>query len=224
MEEKKKETEVSFLKQNNQDNRSQEKVTNSEVTKQVVEKKDTADKQEKFHWTWKNLFFSFLWLAPILILIDQLSKWAVVNALNAKAGASIEVIPHFFYLTLTFNQGSSFGMGANVSWMRFIFIAISWLASGAIAWYWIKNLKRHDTWIDVILSLCLSGALGNAIDRTFYWEGTVGFSGVIDFFQFYIFGYNNDSFAIFNVADSLLIIGIVLLMIVMVVREVKKRK
>lgn len=185
-----------------------------------------AEKPAKtpWKWSWKNFLLSFLWLVPLLILIDQLTKWGMVNAVNGREYASIEVISHFFYLTLTFNKGSSFGMGSDVPWMRYVFIVISWAASAAIIWYWVKSLKRQDVWLDVILALCLSGAIGNAIDRTFYWEGTVGFSGVIDFFQFYIFGYDNASFAIFNVADALLVVGIALLIAVTLIRELRKHK
>lgn len=183
-------------------------------------------KKEKFVWNWKSFLMSFLWLPILLIAIDQISKWAVVNALKDVPGRSLEVIPHFFYITLTFNKGSSFGMGGDVSWMRYVFIVISWLASGLILFYWIKNLSKKDTFIDVLLAFCLAGAIGNGIDRTFYWEGTTGFSGVVDFFQFYIFGYGEgkSSFAIFNVADMYLTCAVAVLIVLLLVREIKASK
>ncbi len=188
-----------------------------------TEKKPLFEKKEaKFEWTLKNIFFSFLWLAPLLIVIDQVSKWAVVNAFNKIEGSSFVVIPEFFSIRLQYNQGSSFSLGADIPWMRFVFIAISWGASAGMIWYWIKNLKKKDVLIDAILALCLAGALGNAIDRTFYWEPVVGFSGVVDFLSFKLFGFYN--FAVFNVADACLVVGVFALLIVVFVRDIMESK
>ena len=188
-----------------------------------TEKKPLFEKKEaKFEWTLKNIFFSFLWLAPLLIIIDQVTKWAVVNAFNGVEGSSFVVIPEFFKIKLQYNKGSSFSLGADIEWMRFVFIAISWGASAFMIWYWIKNLKRKDALIDVVLALCLAGALGNAIDRTFYWEPVVGFSGVVDFLSFKLFGFYN--FAVFNVADACLVVGVFALLIVVFVRDIVESK
>lgn len=189
-----------------------------ETKKPLFEKR-----KEKFVWTWKSFFLSFLWLPILLIAIDQGSKWAVVKAMEEVPSKSIEVINHFFYITLTYNQGSSFGMGGSIPWMRYVFIVISWAASVAILFYWIRNLHKKDRFIDVLLAFCLAGAIGNGIDRTFYWKETVGFSGVVDFLQFYIFGYGEgqSSFAIFNVADMYLTCAVIVLIVLLLVREVK---
>lgn len=196
-----------------------------------AKKEETIKKEKKFAWNWKSFFFSFLWLSVLVIALDLISKWAIVNFFRANPSVkenphissnSIEVIPNFFYLTLSFNKGSSFGMGDNVSWARYIFIVVSWVASIAIAIYWYKNLNKNDHIVDCILMLALGGALGNAIDRTFYWDNVVGFSGVVDFFQFYIFGFNNDSFAIFNVADAALVVAMVMVVVVLIVRSIKE--
>lgn len=196
-----------------------------------AKKEETIKKEKKFTWNWKSFFFSFLWLLVLVIALDLISKWAIVNFFRANPNVkenphissnSIEVIPNFFYLTLSFNKGSSFGMGDNVSWARYIFIVVSWVASIAIAIYWYKNLNKNDHIVDCILMLALGGALGNAIDRTFYWDNVVGFSGVVDFFQFYIFGFDNDSFAIFNVADAALVVAMVMVIVVLIVRSIKE--
>ncbi len=196
-----------------------------------AKKEETIKKEKKFTWNWKSFFFSFLWLSVLVIALDLISKWAIVNFFRANPSVkenphissnSIEVIPNFFYLTLSFNKGSSFGMGDNISWARYVFIVVSWVASIAIAIYWYKNLNKNDHIVDCILMLALGGALGNAIDRTFYWDNVVGFSGVVDFFQFYIFGFNNDSFAIFNVADAALVVAMVMVIVVLIVRSIKE--
>ena len=188
-----------------------------------TEKKPLFEKKEaKFEWTFKNIFFSFLWLAPLLIIIDQVTKWAVVNAFDKRAGSSFVVIPDFFTIKLQYNQGSSFSLGANIPWMRFVFIAISWIASAGIIFYWIKYLKKKDVLVDVVFALCLAGALGNAIDRTFYWEPVVGFSGVVDFLAFRLFGFYD--FAVFNVADACLVVGVIMFVVIVIVRDIIEAK
>ncbi len=192
---------------------------------------DTIKKETKFKWTAKSFLLSFVWVAVLVIAIDLATKWGVVNFFKANPDVkqnphintnSIEVIPHFFYLTLSYNKGSSFGMGSDVTWARYVFIIISWVASAGIGYYWYKNLNKNDHLIDCALMLALGGALGNAIDRTFYWPNVVGFSGVVDMFQFYIFGFNNDSFAIFNVADAALVVAVVIFLVVLIVRSIKE--
>ena len=193
------------------------------VTSEESEKKPLFEKKEaKFEWNLKNIFFSFLWLAPLLIIIDQVTKWAVVNAFDKQAGSSFVVIPNFFTIKLQYNQGSSFSLGANIPWMRFVFIAISWIASAGIIFYWIKYLKKKDVLVDVVFALCLAGALGNAIDRTFYWEPVVGFSGVVDFLAFRLFGFYD--FAVFNIADACLVVGVLMFVIIVIVRDILEAK
>lgn len=202
-----------------------------EETSKKEAKVETIKKEEKFKWNFKSFLLSFAWLAIIVIAIDLATKWGIVNYFKANpevkqnpniTSNSLEVIPHFFYLTLSYNKGSSFGMGSDVTWARYLFIAISWVASIGIAVYWFKNLNKKDHWIDCALMLALGGALGNAIDRTFYWPSITGFSGVVDMFQFYIFGFDHDSFAIFNVADAALVVAVCIFVVLLIVRSIKE--
>jgi len=198
---------------------------NEEKTEKEEEKPPLFAKKEEGKKKGPFLYF-LAWLPLLLVAIDQMSKWLVVKYVSPLIPSSVEVIPHFFYITLTYNKGSSFGMGGDIPWMRYVFIVISWAASAGMLVYGIRNWRKKDTFIDVLLSFCLAGAVGNGIDRTFYWEGTVGFSGVIDFFQFYIFGYGEgkSSFAIFNVADMYLTCAIAVLIVLLIYREVKADK
>lgn len=181
-----------------------------------------AKKEKEWKWNLKTIFFTFFWLAPLLIIIDQATKWSVVNAFSKAAGNSVTIIPDFFFITLTYNKGSSFGMGSEVPFMRFVFIAISWIASTVMIYFWVKNIKKYNVWIDVIFALCVGGALGNAIDRTFYWNATVGFEGVIDFLHFRFF--ETYDFAIFNFADACLSVGVVLLLVYYLVVDIIEKK
>jgi lipoprotein signal peptidase len=70
--------------------------------------------------------------------------------------------------------------------------------------------------------LCFAGALGNAIDRTFYWPNITGFSGVVDFLSFQ-FG-DWVPFGSFNVADSCLVVGCLMAAITLIVRAIKEKK
>ena len=165
----------------------------------------------------------------MLFLLDLISKWVVENCLEV--GQMVTVIPNFFYLTKSYNTGAAFSLGAN--WGvggRILGIAISVLMSGAILWYWIVNNKKIHNLERVCLMLLSSGAVGNLIDRAFYWEGTTGFNGVIDFLQFYLGGGPSapnsalNPFATFNVADACLTIGVVLLIVALVIDAIKNNK
>lgn len=167
--------------------------------------------------------------AFLLFLLDLISKWVVENCLEV--GQMVTVIPNFFYFTKSYNTGAAFSLGAN--WGvggRILGIAISVLMSGAILWYWIVNNKKIHNLERVCLMLLSSGAVGNLIDRAFYWEGTTGFNGVIDFLQFYLGGGPGapnsalNPFATFNVADACLTIGVVLLIVALVIDTIKNSK
>ena len=170
----------------------------------------------------KKIFRSYIWLFVLLFALDVLSKWLVVGALKSE-GNSIEVIKDFFYITLSFNTGSAFSLGAGNMAMRIVFIVISWLMSIGISFYYIRHYKKEDLWMNAVYAMLLAGALGNLIDRTFYWEETVGFTGVIDFLQFYIFGRNANPFATFNIADASLVVGVAIAIVVVIVRLIKEK-
>ena len=201
-----------------------------EQEKQEVQKTETESEEIGFFkkyftfnlkWSWKGFFFSFAWLAVLLFVIDIVSKWAVVNAAKGVEGEIATVIPNFFHISFAINPGSAFGLGADQAWARYLFIVISWVGSLAITYYWLRTIHKHDYLVNSIFAMCLAGALGNAIDRTFYWQSTVGFSGVVDFFDFEFWGWH---FATFNFADACLVVGVALALLVMVVRMIKERK
>ncbi len=180
---------------------------------------------KEWKFTPKAFFFSFAWLGLLLFLVDLASKWAVQLTLApGNQGGEVFVIPDFFSLYLTYNEGSAFGLGDSAAWARILFIIISWIASILIPLFHWHYLRKEDPWINAVFALCFAGAAGNLIDRTFYWPETTGFSGVIDFFCFYINGPDKAPFAIFNVADACLTVGIALLLIVFLVRFIKEER
>ena len=165
--------------------------------------------------------------AAVLVGIDLLTKWIAQN--NLTPNQRVEVIPNFLYWTLSYNTKIAFSLGIDGVGGRILNIAISLVMSVAIPWYWIAHDKKWGNFARVIAMLIFAGALGNLIDRSFYWSATTGFDGVIDFVQFYLGGGPGkptsfvNPFATFNLADAFLVIGVILMIIYIIIDAVKNR-
>ncbi|MCO7128113.1 signal peptidase II [Sporolactobacillus shoreicorticis] len=136
-------------------------------------------------------------LALIVLLIDQLSKYLVVH--NMALGESTPIIPGFFYWTSVRNNGAAWSMLEG----QFIFFFIITVIVLAVVVYYMQKLGRKQPLLGISLGIIMGGTLGNFVDRLFRGE-------VVDFIHFYIVRY---SFPVFNLADSSLFIGVVLLII-----------
>lgn len=137
-----------------------------------------------------------LWVAAVVIILDQLSKLWVLNSFVP--GESIAVTP-FFNLVLVFNPGAAFSFLADhAGWQRWFFTIIALSISGWIVWQ-LRTL-RPGTLYSLGLALIMGGALGNLIDRL--WLGMV-----IDFIDLHAAGWH---WPAFNVADSAVCVGAVL--------------
>jgi signal peptidase II len=146
-------------------------------------------------------------IAIFIILIDQVTKWLIVTKMHL--GESIPVINDILYITSHRNRGAAWGILQGQMWL---FYVITVIVIVAIVYYIQKEAKGK--WLlGVSLAFMLGGAIGNFIDRLFRKE-------VVDFIHTYIFNYN---FPVFNIADSALVIGVVLLMIQML-RDEKEAK
>lgn len=173
---------------------------------------------EKFKFYIKWFLTSLIWLFPLLLILDIVTKWSFNNALvigiNSQGQAisnSITVIPNFFYFEVLYNKGAAWG---SFSGKKALLVTISLVASLLIGGYLIWKWKKLSRFTKVCLLLCLSGAVGNFIDRAFYKEG------VIDFIQFQ---FGNYVFPTFNLADSYLVIGVILFIISTFVDEFKEK-
>ena len=163
----------------------------------------------------KKFFDSIIWLMIIIFVLDFATKWIV--QLNLKD--DIILIPGFLKITLTHNLGASFGMGnGGEPFMRALWITISVVMSAGLIFYYIKSFKKNSKLYNIAFALMIAGALGNAVDRIFYWEALVGFDGVIDWISFTFGSYN---FPVFNIADSSLVIGVILLLVLLIIEMVK---
>jgi signal peptidase II len=140
---------------------------------------------------------TWLTLAGVIIVLDQISKWIVLGALQP--GDSLYVAP-FFNWVLTFNSGAAFSFLSDAGgWQRWFFTV---LALGVSVWI-VSMLRRHTSEfrLSLALTLVLGGALGNVIDR-------IRFGAVVDFIQWHVAGYY---WPAFNVADSAITVGAILL-------------
>ena len=140
----------------------------------------------------------FWWLMLLLLVADQVTKQIVIQ--NMQLFDSISVLP-FFNFTYVRNYGAAFSFLSDAGgWQRWFFTLIAVVVSIVIA-VWLAKLPRQQVKLSLALSLVLAGAIGNLIDRSVY-----GY--VIDFFHLF---YKNWHYPAFNVADSAICIGAVLL-------------
>jgi len=141
-----------------------------------------------------------LWLAlsAAVIILDQASKAWLMSAF--RLGESVTVT-RFFDLVFVFNRGAAFSFLSSASgWQRWFFVALALVISA-----WILTLMRrhaHERLQPLALALVLGGALGNVIDRLIH-------GAVVDFLYFHI---DRHYWPAFNVADSAISIGVVLML------------
>lgn len=147
-------------------------------------------------------------IAIFVILLDQFTKWLIVN--NMFLGESITIIDHVLYITSHRNRGSAWGILQGQMWL---FYVITIVVIVGIMFY-LHKAARGKMLLGVSLALMLGGAIGNFIDRVLRKE-------VVDFIHTYIFSYN---FPVFNIADSALVIGVILLMIQMLLDERRSKE
>jgi len=137
-------------------------------------------------------------IAAAVLALDQLTKVAAASWLVLHE--PVPVLP-FFNLTLIHNTGAAFGFLSWASgWQNLFFIVVAAVACVVIM-VMLRRTGAGDPWLATTLSLILGGAAGNLIDRLIY-----GY--VIDFADFFIGTWH---WPAFNVADSAISIGAVLL-------------
>lgn len=147
-------------------------------------------------------------IALVIIGLDQLSKWVVVK--NMELYEQIPVIENFFYITSHRNKGAAWGILQDQ--MIFFYLITAVVVVGIV--FYMQKYGQNNPLLSISLSLVLGGAIGNFIDRLLRQE-------VVDFLDFMIFQYD---YPIFNIADSALFVGVILVLISAFVDEKKKGK
>ena len=148
-----------------------------------------------------------LFVSAILVLADQFSKTIVVKTMSLYE--SIPVIQNFFHFTYITNDGMAFGI--NFPFGYYIFTSVSILLTLFLFWY-LWSVRTHSIVIRLGISFIIAGAIGNLIDRIFL-------GAVIDFLDFMI---GNFHWYVFNLADSYVTVGMVLVLIDSVILEKKR--
>jgi signal peptidase II len=143
--------------------------------------------------TLKNRLF---WIAAFTaFFLDQLTKYWVVQTF--KLGETLPLIPGVFHFTYVTNTGAAFSLlSGKVEWLRWLSLGVSLVLIGLALLGPVLN-----RWDQLGYGMILGGAMGNGIDRF-----VLGY--VVDFLDFRLI-----NFAVFNVADSFISIGIVCLLI-----------
>jgi signal peptidase II len=139
-------------------------------------------------------------LSIVVILLDQWSKWLAEISLIPYQ--PVPVLP-LFNFTLAYNTGAAFSFLSDAGgWQRWFFISLTVIVV-AVLFKWLWRMRAEERLQAASISLVLGGAIGNLIDRV--WLGHV-----IDFLDVY---YGSYHWPIFNIADSAITVGVVLLII-----------
>lgn len=138
-----------------------------------------------------------LFFSAIIVIADQISKSIIKYSMHLYE--SIPVIPGFFHLTYVVNKGMAFGIDLPIGIGIFSFLSII-ISCFLVFILWRE--RENILLVRIALALILGGAIGNLIDR-------ILFSEVVDFLDFMIGDYH---WYIFNIADSAVTVGIILML------------
>jgi signal peptidase II len=143
-----------------------------------------------------------------VLILDQITKALVHNLMQLHQ--SIEILPNFVHLTYLRNTGAAFGFlaGDRSALKTVFFLLVSGVAIGCI-FYLLRNLRPGRNTETLSLSFILGGAIGNLIDRLRMGE-------VIDFIDLH---WHHVHWPAFNVADSAITVGVILLLFQMIRKQ-----
>jgi len=148
----------------------------------------------------KKNYLLFVLTVLVIVVLDQVTKIYIDTHMTLHE--SIPVVQGFFNITYVRNPGAAFGFLAGASpTVRALFLIGVWIFASGLIVYYVAKMKTEDILLTYGMSLILGGAVGNLIDRVRLGE-------VIDFLDFYISTYH---WPAFNVADSAVTVGAVIL-------------
>lgn len=151
----------------------------------------------------------WLWLSLLLVIIDQITKFVIVAHIMPY---SEHLVFSGFKLTLGYNRGAAFSfLNSAGGWQLWLFLLITIVVCVFLG-FALQRLKVSQVWLCIALAFIIGGAVGNLVDRL-----TLGY--VIDYFLLYAGSW---SWPAFNVADSCICIGAVMLIIDMLLKKRKR--
>lgn len=141
-----------------------------------------------------------LWISVLVVVLDQLSKYSIVLAFDEFEVLTVWPV---FNLTLVYNTGAAFSFLADAGgWQLGFLISVSLIVT-AVMLVWLSRLSPHERLSGWGLALVIGGAIGNLIDR-------VVLGKVVDFLQWH---WQDWYFPSFNLADSAITLGVILLLL-----------
>jgi signal peptidase II len=144
---------------------------------------------------------AWLWLSLLLVVADQATKWLAVA--NLEYLTPVPVVDGFWNWTLVHNYGAAFSFLSDAGgWQKWFFSGLAAVVSVVMA-LWLRLTPRADWRNALPLALVIAGAVGNLIDR-------LRFGYVVDFVDWYV---GKHHWPAFNVADSAILVGAVLLVL-----------
>jgi signal peptidase II len=167
-----------------------------------------------------------LYVTLSIVFIDQITKllikgfaipWANLYHEGMYIGQSIPVLGDFLRITYIENPGMAFGIEVSNRLILTLLVAVAI----CLLFYYLYTIRSAPFLQRLPFAMILGGAIGNFIDRVFYGvifgEGTLFHGRVVDFidvdfFNINLFGYHIDRWAVFNIADASVTVGIILML------------
>lgn len=151
-------------------------------------------------WNMNPAMARWLWLSLLVVVLDQATKWVAVGLLDPFRPVPQVPLLNF---TLMYNEGAAFSFLSSAGgWQRWFFAAFA-LVMTVVLVVWLLRLKPHERLTAMALSLVAGGAIGNLIDRVLTGR-------VVDFIDFYVGDWH---WPAFNIADTAITVGVVLLLL-----------
>lgn len=145
-------------------------------------------------------------IAFLFFILDIISKQIIVHVMDL--GESSKVINNFFYITYTQNKGAAWSILED---QRILLLIIS-----VVVLFLINKFMNKESLLNIeclSYGMIIGGILGNLFDR-------IVFGYVIDFIDFKLFGYN---YPVFNLADTFIVVGIILMVIISIRKDLHER-
>ncbi len=154
----------------------------------------------------------------VCVIVDQISKLIVMN--HMVEHELITVIPNLLKFRFVYNTGAAFSSMSN----SVVFLTIVSLAATCAISYCIVKFSdfKNKKFLTIVMGLLLGGTAGNLIDR--FLTAIHARKGVVDFIELYIGSFNLVFGSTFNIADSFLVVGCVLLIIYLIFLDKSNNK